>query len=62
MVGLFYLIRSVDNNGPDALEMAIRAAENRIGFLSLNDEDIRDKWGRPITHRDFKQPPPEELA
>ncbi|MCX5680306.1 MAG: phage terminase large subunit [Candidatus Omnitrophica bacterium] len=59
---LKYFPRGEHDDGPDALEMAIRAAENRVSFLPLNDEDIRDKWGRKITDRDFGQPPPEELA
>ena len=59
----YFPIRDYHDDGPDALEMALREAEiNQVGWLPLNDEDIRDKWGRSINDRDFNQPPPEELA
>ena len=60
---LKYFPRDDHDDGPDALEMALREAElNQVGFLPLDDEDIRDKWGRSINEKDFGQPPPEELA
>jgi predicted phage terminase large subunit-like protein len=59
---LKYFPRGEHDDGPDALEMAIRGAESRIIFLPMDDNDIRDKWGRRITDRDFDQPPPEDLA
>jgi len=59
---LKYFPRDDHNDGPDALEMAIRAAESRVSFLPMDDDDIRDKQGRRITDRDFGQTTPEEDA
>jgi len=59
---LKYFPRSDHNDGPDALEMAIRAAESRVGILPLDDKDIRDKHGRRIDDKDFGQTTPEEDA
>lgn len=60
---LKYFPRGDHDDGPDALEMALREAElNQIGFLPLDDNDIRDKHGRRITDRDFGQTTPEEDA
>lgn len=60
---LKYFPRDDHDDGPDALEMALREAEvNKVGFLPLNDEDIRDKHGRPIWHPDFERTTPEEDA
>ena len=51
------------DDGPDALEMALREAEiKQVGFVMLDDEDIRDKHGRGIGHPDFGQTTPEDDA
>jgi hypothetical protein len=60
---LKYFPKDDHNDGPDALEMALREAElNQIGFLPLDDRDIKDKHGRGIHDRDFGQTTPEEDA
>ena len=60
---LKYFPRGDHDDGPDALEMAVREAElNQIGFVPLRDEEIRDRHGRGINDPDFGQPTPEELA
>jgi len=57
---LKYFPRGDHDDGPDALEMALREAElNQVSFEPL-DEDIRDKHGRDINHPDFGRTTPEE--
>lgn len=59
---LKYFPRGDHDDGPDALEMALREAElNQINFGTL-DEDIRDRHGRNINDPDFGQTTPEEDA
>lgn len=60
---LKYFPRGDHDDGPDALEMALREAEvNKVSFLPLDEDEIRDKHGRRITDRDFGQTTPEEDA
>lgn len=59
---LKYFPRGEHDDGPDALEMAIRAAEKRVGFVSLSDEDKVDKHGRHPWDKDYGQTTPEEDA
>ncbi len=57
---LKYFPRGDHDDGPDALEMALREAElSQVGFVPL-DEDIRDRHGRGIDHPDFERTTPEE--
>ncbi len=57
---LKYFPRDAHDDGPDALEMALREAElNQIGFEPLDDE-IRDSHGRDINHPYFNRSTPEE--
>lgn len=57
---LKYFPRGDHDDGPDALEMALREAElNQVSFEPL-DEEIRDKHGRDINHPDFGRTTPEE--
>jgi predicted phage terminase large subunit-like protein len=57
---LKYFPRGDHDDGPDALEMALREAElSQVGFVPL-DEDIRDSHGRGIDHPDFERTTPEE--
>ncbi len=59
---LKYFPRGEHDDGPDALEMAIRESETRVGFLPLDDKDIKDKHGRGLDHPDFGRTTPEEDA
>jgi predicted phage terminase large subunit-like protein len=55
---LKYFPRGDHDDGPDALEMALREAElNEIGFIDL---PRRDKHGRTIDDKDYGQTTPEE--
>ena len=59
---LKYFPRGDHDDGPDALEMALReAALNETGFVRL-DEDIRDRHNRGINDREFGRTTPEEDA
>jgi predicted phage terminase large subunit-like protein len=59
---LKYFPRGDHDDGPDALEMALREAEvEQIGFLPL-DDDKKDSHGRSIDHPDFGRTTPEEDA
>ncbi|MCX5665667.1 MAG: phage terminase large subunit, partial [Candidatus Omnitrophica bacterium] len=59
---LKYFPKDDHDDGPDALEMALREAEiNQIGFLPLTD-DVKDRHGRDIDHPDFGRTTPEEDA
>lgn len=55
---LKYFPRGDHDDGPDALEMALREADKGTIFLPM--DDIRDKHGRSINDRDFGQTTPEE--
>jgi predicted phage terminase large subunit-like protein len=57
---LKYFPRGDHDDGPDALEMALREAEfNQTGFVLL-DEDIKDRYGRNINDKDFGRTTPED--
>lgn len=57
---LKYFPRGDHDDGPDALEMALREAElNQTGFVSL-DKEIRDRHGRGINDREFGRTTPGE--
>jgi predicted phage terminase large subunit-like protein len=57
---LKYFPRGDHDDGPDALEMALREAElNEVNFEPL-DEEIKDRHGRGINDRDFGRTTPEE--
>lgn len=59
---LKYFPRGQHDDGPDALEMALREAEvDQVGFAPL-DEDIRDDRGRTVDDPDFGRTTPEEDA
>jgi hypothetical protein len=59
---LKYFPRGDHDDGPDALEMALREAElNEVNFEPL-DEEIKDRHGRDINDPDFGQTTPEEDA
>lgn len=59
---LKYFPRGDHDDGPDALEMALREAEvDQINFTPL-DEDIRDDRGRTVDDPDFGRTMPEEDA
>lgn len=59
---LKYFPRGDHDDGPDALEMALREAEvEQIGFLPL-DDDKKDPHGRSIDDPDFGLTTPEEDA
>lgn len=52
---LKYFPRDTHDDGPDALEMALRGAElNNVTFLDLTEK--RDKYGRPESHPDYGRP------
>ncbi|MFH0753671.1 MAG: phage terminase large subunit [Candidatus Omnitrophota bacterium] len=56
---LKYYPRGDHDDGPDALEMALReAVADGVGFVDLTV--IRDKHGRDINHRDYGQTTPAE--
>lgn len=58
---LRYFPRGDHDDGPDALEMALREAElNQTGFVAL--EEKKDRHGRTIDDRDYGQTTPEEDA
>lgn len=57
---LKYFPRGDHDDGPVALEMALREADKGTIFLPM--DDIRDKRGRSIHDRDFEQTTPEEDA
>lgn len=60
---LKYFPRGDHDDGPDALEMALRESElHQIGFEPLKDEEIRDSQGRGVNDPDFKRTTPEEDA
>lgn len=59
---LKYFPRGEHDDGPDALEMALREAEvDQVSFEPL-DEDIRDDRGRTVDDPDFGRTTPEEDA
>lgn len=59
---LKYFPRGDHDDGPDALEMALREAEvEQIGFFPL-DDDKKDSHGRSIDDPDFGLTTPEEDA
>ncbi len=52
---LKYFPRDSHDDGPDALEMALRGAElNNVTFMDLTEK--KDKRGRPESHPDFGHP------
>ena len=57
---LKYFPRGDHDDGPDALEMALREADK--GTIFLPTKDIRDRHGRTIDDPDFGQTTPEEDA
>ena len=58
---LKYFPRGEHDDGPDALEMALRAAEiGNVGFEILVDE--KDKYGRGINDLKYGWPSPEDDA
>lgn len=58
---LKYFPRGEHDDGPDALEMALRGAEvGNVSFEGLTDK--KDKYGRSINDRNYGQPSPFEDA
>lgn len=58
---LKYFPRGEHDDGPDALEMALRGAEiGNVSFEELTEK--RDKYGRDINDRNYGQPSPADDA
>lgn len=58
---LKYFPRDIHDDGPDALEMALQEATKRgVTFKPVNDDEIRDKYGRSIYDREFGWTRPED--